>query len=155
MTLLNQIAPDFNLRSTGQGYVSRDSLKGQTAILAFFPAAFTGVCQKELCTFNDSLTQLNNASVTVFGISIDGPLTLGAFKSQNHLDFELLSDHDRKATNAFGVAFENFAATEGYTVAQRAVFILDESGVVRFSWIAENPGIEPNYDEVIAAATNI
>ena len=130
MNLLNQNTPNFNLRSTGEGYVSRDSLKGETVILAFFPGAFTGVCQKELCTFNDALAQLNESSVKVLGISVDGPLALGAFKSQNNLNFELLSDHDRKATHAFGVPFENFAATEGYTVAQRAVFIMDGDGII-------------------------
>ena len=155
MNLLNQSTPNFNLRSTGEGYVSRDSLKGETVILAFFPGAFTGVCQKELCTFNDALAQLNESSVKVLGISVDGPLALGAFKSQNNLNFELLSDHDRKATHAFGVPFENFAATEGYTVAQRAVFIMDGDGIIKFSWIAENPGVEPNYEAVVAAATAI
>ena len=155
MNLLNQSTPNFNLRSTGEGYVSRDSLKGETVILAFFPGAFTGVCQKELCTFNDALAQLNESSVKVLGISVDGPLALGAFKSQNNLNFELLSDHDRKATHAFGVPFENFAATEGYTVAQRAVFIMDGDGIIKFSWIAENPGVEPNYEAVLTAATAI
>lgn len=155
MTALNTMAPDFNLRSTGDGYVRRDDLKGETVILAFFPGAFTGVCQKELCTFNDALAQLNASSVKVLGISVDGPLALGAFKDQNNLQFELLSDHDRKATHAFGVPFENFAATEGYTVAQRSVFIMDSDGIVQFRWIAENPGVEPNYEAVLAAATSI
>ena len=153
MVALNTQAPNFNLRSTAKAYVTLESLKGQPAILAFFPAAFTGVCQKELCTFNDSFSKLNDASVKVFGISVDGPFSQGAFKEQNQLGFDLLSDHDRNATNAFGIAVENFAGTNGYTVAQRAVFIIDGDGIVKYSWVAENPGIEPNYDEVLAAAT--
>ena len=96
----------------------------------FFPAAFTGVCQKEMCTFNDALGQLNRASTLVFGVSVDGPLA--GVQRTGALEFHLLSDHDRAATRAFNIAFENFAATEGYTVSQRAVFIVDAEGTVRF-----------------------
>ena len=154
MVSLNAPAPSFNLRSTAQENVTLESLKGQTVILAFFPAAFTGVCQKELCTFNDSLSALNAASATVFGISVDGPFALGAFKSQNDLAFELLSDHAREATTAYEVAVENFAGTDGYTVSQRAVFIVNADGNLAYSWIAPNPGVEPDYQAVIEAATN-
>ena len=155
MPTLNTAAPDFSLRSTDGDYLTLSSLKGQTVILAFFPGAFTGVCQKELCTFNDALSQLNEANARVIGISVDGPLALGAFGSQNNLDFPLLSDHQRTVTNTYDLAFPNFAATEGYTVAQRAIFILDAEGVIRYRWIAPNPGVEPNYEEVLQNAANL
>ncbi|MGB0647860.1 MAG: redoxin domain-containing protein [Bradymonadia bacterium] len=147
--------PAFKLRGTNQQYMTNENLLGTAYILAFFPAAFTGVCQKELCTFNDSLAQLNTASTTVFGVSVDGPLTQNAFKEQNGLNFHLLSDHDRAATRAFDIAFENFAGTSGYTVSQRAVFIVDADGIVRYSWVAPNPGVEPDYDEVLTASATV
>ena len=155
MVALNESAPDFTLRSTEGDTLTLSNLKGQTVLIAFFPAAFTGVCQKELCTFNDALARLNEANVSVLGISVDGPLALGAFGSQNHLEFPLLSDHQRAVTTAYDIEFHNFAATEGYTVAQRAVFIVDAAGIVRYKWIAPNPGVEPNYDEVLQAATSL
>jgi glutaredoxin-dependent peroxiredoxin len=154
MPTLNAPAPSFNLFNTARQGVSLESLKGQTVILAFFPAAFTGVCQKELCTFNDSLSTLNAASATVFGISVDGPFALSAFKTQNDIAFELLSDHARTATNDYGVAVENFAGTGGYTVAQRSVFIVNANGDLAYSWVAPNPGVEPDYQAVIEVATN-
>ena len=155
MTEVGSRVPAFKLRGTNQEYVSDEDLRGSAYILAFFPAAFTGVCQKEMCTFNDALGQLNRASTLVFGVSVDGPLSQNAFKEQNGLEFHLLSDHDRAATRAFNIAFENFAATEGYTVSQRAVFIVDAEGTVRFAWVAPNPGVEPDYAEVLAAAADM
>lgn len=155
MAKIGEKTPEFRLRGTNQAYTTNEDLLGQSYILAFFPAAFTGVCQAELCTFNDSMVELNESSISVFGVSVDGPLALNAFREQNGLSFHLLSDHDRKATHAFDIAFENFAATDGYTVSQRAVFIVDEAGTVRYAWIAPNPGVEPNYGEVLATARSL
>ena len=155
MTTTNQPAPDFKLRSTAGEYQSLSSLRGQTVILAFFPAAFTGVCQAQLCTFNDSLSKLNESNAKVFGISVDGPLALGAFGSQNNIAFPLLSDHQRTTITDYDITIANFAATEGYTVAKRSVFIIDAEGMIRYRWIAPNPGVEPNYDEVIQAAASL
>jgi len=154
MPVLNAPAPNFTLRNTVKEDVTLESFKGQTVVLAFFPAAFTGVCQTEMCTFNESLSALNAASTTVFGISVDGPFALGAFKSQNGLAFELLSDHAREATTAYDIAVENFGGADGYTVAQRSVFIVNADGNLAYSWVAPNPGVEPDYHAVIEAAKN-
>ena len=56
-----------------------------------------------------------------------------------------------KVTREYGVEFENFAFIKGYTACNRAVFIIGEDGTVVYEWIAEHPGIEPDYDKVIAA----
>src|SRR4029079_2923031 len=54
-------APDFTLMNQDREPVTLSQLKGRPVVLAFFPAAFSGVCQKELCTFRDSMTELNKA----------------------------------------------------------------------------------------------
>ena len=64
-------APDFTLPNQDREPVTLSAQRGKHVVLAFFPAAFTGVCTKELCTFRDSLAQLNEANATVFGISAD------------------------------------------------------------------------------------
>ena len=66
-------APDFNLRSTDGETVSLSDQRGSNVVLAFFPAAFTGVCQTEMCTFRDSLSVFNEMNAKVFGISVDPP----------------------------------------------------------------------------------
>ena len=60
--------------------VTLSTLRGRPVVLAFFPAAFSSVCTKELCTFRDSLAQLNKMNAQVLGISVDTFFTLKAFK---------------------------------------------------------------------------
>jgi peroxiredoxin len=151
MVNINDPAPDFTLLNAGREEVTLSAHRGKKVILAFFPAAFTDVCKKELCTFRDSLEQLNNANATIFGISVDAPFSNGAFASQNGVEFPILSDYTREAVRAYGVALDDFAGMPGYTAAQRAVFIVNEEGAISYKWIADNPGQEPDYTAVIGA----
>ena len=143
---IGQKAPDVELVDTEKKPVRISDLKGKTTVLAFFPGAFTGVCTKEMCTFRDNLAKFNSLSANVVGISVDSPFADKGFKDANHLTFPLLSDYDRRAVNAYGVPLENFASLKGYTAAQRSVFVLDKEGIIRAKWVAENPGIEPDYE---------
>lgn len=144
-------APNFTLPNHKREPVSLESLKGKNVVLAFFPAAFTGVCEKELCTFRDSMENLNRVNAEVLGISVDSPFANAAFAEKNKLNFPLLSDYARTATRAYGVALDDFAKMTGYTAAQRAVFVVDKNGTVQYKWVAPNPGVEPSYDEVTKA----
>ena len=151
MSLLGQSAPDFTLPNTDRAPVSLSGLRGKKVVLAFYPAAFTGVCEKELCTFRDSLSALNEVNATVLGISVDAPFSNAAFASKNDINFDLLSDYNREAVHAYGVALEDFAGMQGYTASKRAVFIVDEAGSVIYEWVGPNPGVEPDYSAVKAA----
>ena len=155
MTTIGNAAPPFSLINTKREKVELSSLRGKNVVLAFYPAAFTGVCEKELCTFRDSLAAFNDLGATVFGISVDAPFSNGAFASKNGLTFELLSDYKREAVRALDVAHDDFAGMTGYTAAKRSVFVIDGEGVIRYRWVAPNPGVEPNYDEVKAAVQSL
>ena len=144
-------APQFTLPDTAKQAVSLESLKGKNVVLAFFPAAFTGTCEKELCTFRDALAKFNDMNGEVLGISVDSPFSNKAFAERNDLNFRVLSDYRREAVTAYGVTIENFAGMEGYTAAQRSVFVIDAEGNIAWQWIADNPGQEPDYDAVQAA----
>ena len=151
MSLLNQAAPDFNLLNSKLEHVKLSDLRGKKVIVAFYPAAFSGICDKEVCIFQENLAKLNGANATVVGISPDSPFANAKFGETYNLEFPLLSDLHLDAAGAYGVKFENFAGVEGYTACNRAVFIIDESGKVTYEWAGEHPGFEPNYDEVMAA----
>ena len=151
MVQVNEAAPDFTLFDTERNQVSLSGLRGSKVVIAFYPAAFTGVCTAEMCTFRDSMEALNQANAKVLGISADSPWSNGAFSQKNQVNFPLLSDFDRATIRAYGVAFENFGGMPGYTASQRAVFIVNEEGVITYRWVGENPGVQPNYDEVLAA----
>ena len=117
-------------------------------VLAFYPGAFTGVCTNEMCTFRDSMSNFNAMNAQVVGISVDGPFANKAFSDQNRLSFPLLSDYSLEVSRKFGGVHDDFAGVKGYSVSKRAVFVLDRSGIVKYSWITENPGVEPPYDEI-------
>lgn len=151
MSLLGSPAPNFNLFDTGRSQVSLESLRGKKVVLAFFPAAFTGVCEKELCTFESDLSGFEAMNATVLAISVDAPFSNAAFAAKTGASFPILSDYSRSTVEAYGVALADFAGMPGYTASQRAVFVVGENGEVTYEWIAPNPGVEPNYDEVKAA----
>ena len=149
MPSVGDMAPDFTLTAQDKTKVTLSDLRGERVILAFYPAAFTGVCTTEMCTFSEGMASLGDSGVKVFGISVDAPFSNGAFAEKNGIAFPLLSDVHREAVNAYGVALGDFVIP-GYTVAQRSVFVVEADGTVGYAWVAENPGIEPNYDEVMA-----
>ena len=148
MSLVGNTAPNFTLPNTSREAISLSNLRGRKVVVAFFPAAFTGVCEKELCTFRDSLASFNDLSAEILAISVDSPFSNGSFARKNDINFHVLSDYSRSTTQAYGVALDNFAGMAGYTAAQRSVFVIDSEGVVSWAWIAPNPGVEPNYGDV-------
>lgn len=151
MSLIGQNVPAISLLSHKREAVALNGFTGQKLVIAFYPAAFTGVCQKELCSFRDSLAALNGLNAQVLGVSVDAPFANAAFAEKNNLNFPLLSDYARAAVNAFGVAHNDFAGMTGYTAAKRSVFVVNEQGQITYEWVAPNPGVEPDYDAVKAA----
>ena len=145
-------APDFSLLDHNNNTVSGSDYKGQKVILAFFPAAFTGICTTEMCSFEQNISQLNDAGVAVLGICVDARFANAAFVEKNGLTFPILSDYTRSTVEAYGVALHDFAGMPGYTASERAVFIVDENGDIMWKWVGENPGVQPDYDTVVAAA---
>jgi peroxiredoxin len=148
-------APDFTLFDTTKQPVALSSFRGQKVILAFFPAAFTGVCKAELCSFQGAIQRLNGMNAQVIGVSADLPFSNGAFAESNGLTFPILSDWDLSTIKAYDVAFDNFAGIQGLTRSSRATFVIDADGIIRHVHITENPGVEPNYDEIYAAAESL
>lgn len=141
-------APDFTLPNTGRKPWKLSTSLGMKIVIAFFPGAFTTVCTKEMCTFRDSLTKFNKLQAHIVGISVNDPFANKAFAERNLLSFPLLSDYNRKVIRMYGVELKDFAGLQGYSVAKRSVFILDRGGIVRYKWVSEDPGTEPNYQEI-------
>ncbi len=145
---LGQKAPDFQLPDTNRTMRSLKDFAGKKTVLAFFPGAFTGVCTREMCTFRDSLQALTGLGAQVVAISVNDPFSNKGFADVNRLQFPILSDYTRATVKKYDVLGEDFAGLKGYTAAKRSVFILDSKGVVRFKWISEDPGKEPDYEEI-------
>ena len=144
------MAPDFTLKNTSKEAVTLSEHSGKTVILAFYPGAFTGVCDKEMCSFQENLAKLNDCNATVLGISVDSPWANAEFSRRYNLEFELLSDLDRNVVDAYDAKFVGLGGIEGYVSANRVVIIIDSDGTVQYRWVAENPGVEPDYEEIVS-----
>ena len=155
MLKINDVAPNFTLKNIAKENVSLSDYKNETVILAFYPGAFTGVCDTEMCTLQDNLRGFNELNAVVLGISVDSPWANGAFTEKYSLEFNLLSDIDRKVINDYGVLFTGLGGIDGYTCANRAVFIIKD-GQIKYRWDAEpNPGVEPDYNEINSQIRNL
>jgi peroxiredoxin len=153
--MIGESAPNFTLKNTEKTDVSLSDYKGKTVILAFYPGAFTGVCDTEMCSFQDNFSKLSEANAAVIGISVDSPWANAEFASKYNLEFELLSDLDREVVEAYDAKFVGLGGIEGYVSANRVVIVIDENGIIKHRWVAENPGIEPDYDAIIKLAESL
>src|SRR5436309_11222539 len=142
-------APDFTLTNQDRQPVKLSEQRGKPVVLAFFPAAFSSVCTKELCTFRDSLARLNQANARVYGISVDTFFTLKAFHDQQQLTFPLLSDFNKQVIRDYGVFNEDMIGLRG--IAKRAVFVIDGEGTIRHREVLDDARKEPDYEQVFAA----
>jgi peroxiredoxin len=146
-------APDFTLMNQDRQPVTLSAERGHPVVLAFFPAAFSSVCQKELCTFRDQLARLNHARAQVYGISVDTFFALKAFHDAQRLTFPLLSDFNKQVIRDYGVFNEDMIGLHG--IAKRAVFVLDANGVVRYREVLQDARNEPDYQKVYTAVETL
>ncbi|WP_256392326.1 redoxin domain-containing protein [Natronoarchaeum rubrum] len=147
-------APDFTA-PLANGDVDSITLSEELGdgpiVLAFFPGAFTSVCTDEMCSFQDQLSAFEDVGATVYGVSRDTPFTLNEFRDQNDLNFGLISDLNKEIIDAYDVEMD-FSDLGVYGVAKRSVFVVDDDGEVTYAWVSDDPGVEPDYDEVREAA---
>ena len=146
-------APDFTLTNQDRQPVTLSGQRGKPVVLAFFPAAFSSVCTKELCTFRDSMAKLGAATAQVYGISVDTFFTLKAFQDHEKLTFPLLSDFNKQVIRDYGVFNEDMIGLKG--IAKRAVFVIDKEGIVRHREVLEDARNEPDYDKVFATLASL
>jgi glutaredoxin-dependent peroxiredoxin len=140
-------APDFTLQNQDRDNVTlSEELKKGPVVLAFFPAAFSGTCQKEMCTFRDSAADLNKVNAKVLGVSTDTFFALKAWGDQQKLNFPLLSDYNKDVIRKYGVVNPDMIGLKD--IAKRAVFVIDRSGTVRHREVLDDARNEPSYDEV-------
>ena len=147
-------APDFTLPNQNREPVTlSDQLKGGPVVLAFFPAAFSGVCTKEMCTFRDSMSELDAVSARVLGISVDTFFSLKAWADAQRLNFPLLSDFNKEVITQYGVVNENMIGLKG--IAKRAVFVIDCRGAIRYREVLDDARNEPDYGKVKQAVASL
>jgi peroxiredoxin len=121
--------------------LSLDELKGRPIILAFYPADWSPVCGDQLAVYNELLSEFRRHHAELVGISVDGVWCHEAYAQARHLHFPLLADFHPKGQ----VARSYGAYREDDGVCERALFVIDQNGVIAWSYrspIAVNPGAD-------------
>lgn len=143
-------APDFTLRNQfGQPVRLAETLERKPVAVVFFPLAFSGICQGELCELRDNIAMFGDASVELLGVSVDSKFTLRAWAEQQEYDFPLLADFW-----PHGAVAQSFGAfREDVGLASRATFLIDTDRVVRASFEVAPGEARPlaAYREALAA----
>src|SRR4051812_13743473 len=135
-------APDFSLHTTPDQTVSLSDFRGRPVVLAFYPADWSPVCGDQMVLYNELLPEFqHHDNAAVLGISVDGAWCHLAFAKDRKLKFPLLSDFEPKGdvSRAYGVY------RKGEGVSERALFVIDKEGIVRWSHVSPigiNPGAE-------------
>ena len=131
---IGQHAPDFTLPSTSGDKVTLSSLRGKPVLIAFFPLAFSSTCTAELCEMRDDYDKFANRGVAILPISVDHTYSLKEYKAKYGMHTDLLSDFKREVSRAYGVLLED------RFYANRAYFLLDKDGVIRWEHVEDNAG---------------
>ena len=139
-------APDFQLNSTPDQKVRLTDFRGSPVILAFYPADFSPVCGDQMALYNEILPEFRRHRAQILGISVDGVWCHSAFAEARRIHFPLLADFEPKGAvaRAFGV----YRQDDG--LCERALFVLDADGVVRWSYVSPL-GVNPGADGILEA----
>jgi peroxiredoxin len=143
-------APDFSLHSTPDQAVALSDFRGQPVVLAFYPADWSPVCGDQMALYNEILDEFREFNAELLGISVDGIWCHLAFAEHRKLHFPLLSDFEPKGQVArqYGVYRERDGTSE------RALFVIDADGVIRWSHVSP-VGINPGADGILRALESL
>jgi peroxiredoxin len=139
-------APDFTLHATPDQTVSLSEFRGKPVILAFYPADWSPVCGDQMALYNEVLPEFHKLGAELIGISVDGAWCHAAFSSSRKLRFPLLSDFEPKG--AVARSYGAYRAHDGHS--ERALFVIDADGVIRWSYCGPI-GVNPGADGILEA----
>lgn len=134
-------APDFTLHVTPDQTLSLSELRGRPVILAFYPADWSPVCGDQMALYNEILPEFQKFGAELIGVSVDGVWCHEAFAKDRRLHFPLVSDFEPKG--AMARKYGAYREKEG--VCERALFVIDKSGNITWSYlspVAVNPGAD-------------
>lgn len=143
-------APNFTLFNQDGEAVSLSDFKGKNVVVLFFPAANTGACTTELCTFRDEFKIYEKLNAQLLGISTDTHFALKMFHEKNNYNFPLLSDFNKKVIADYDVVLDVFVPGkfDYFNTSKRAAFVIDEKGNIKHIEVLANPGNQPNFEAI-------
>ncbi len=149
MVDVGDTAPDFELPDADRNPVRLSSFRGQkNVVVVFYPLAFTGVCQGELCAIRDSIEDFSGDDVVTLAISCDSTAVHAKWAEEQGYTFPLLADFwpHGEVARQYGVFQEDFG------LALRGTFIVDKEGKVAYKTVNAIPDArdQDEYRKVLA-----
>src|SRR5216110_1798609 len=143
-------APDFSLKSKqASGLVDvklSNNFGKKNTLLLFFPAAFTGVCTKEMCDITSGLNAYSGLNADVIAVSVDSPFAQEAWAQKEKIGITLASDLNKKVAEAYGTLLPDLLGMG--SVSARAAFVIDRNGAVQYSEQTPTPKDLPNFNAI-------
>ena len=150
MLAAGTLAPDFELNCTPDQKLKLSELRGKKVILAFYPADWSPVCSDELSLYNETLKIFSKHNAQLIGISVDSKWCHLAFSESRKFHFPLLADFEPKG--AVSKLYKVYDEKEGES--QRALYVLDEKGIIRWNYLSP-VGINPGADGILNALEDL
>ena len=145
-----KLAPNFSLNSTPDQKVSLNDFRGQPVILAFYPADWSPVWTDQLSLYAMVMPEFKKFNAELLAISVDNVWSHLAFAKDRKLNFPVLADFEPK-----GVVSRRYGAyKEKIGESARALFVIDDKGIIRWSHLSPD-GINPGADGILSALENL
>jgi peroxiredoxin len=139
-------APEFDLPASPGRSVALADFRGRPLVVAFYPADWSPVCTDQMALYNEVLPEFRHLGADIVGISIDHMWCHAAFAKSRNLRFPLLADFHPKGD----VARQYGVYDDGIGMSERALFVVDGAGFVRWSYVSPI-GVNPGADGVLNA----
>ena len=141
---VGDIAPDFKLKTAKRDeWHLADFLGKKNVVLAFVPYAFSSVCSTQLPSFEAELARFRDYNTEVVSVSMDSPYSLNAWSKSINVTFPLLSDFYPQ-----GQVVDQYGVRNRGGFPDRAVFVIDKGGVIRYIEVLNTPSDLPDNDEL-------
>lgn len=142
-------APSFALKNQDDRIVRLKDFAGKTLVLYFYPKDLTSVCTQEACDFRDSIRSFGKLDTAVVGVSPDPVKSHKKFFEKHCLNFDLLSDEEKKTLQAYGVWKEKSMYGRKYMGVERTTVIISAAG--KITHIFNKVSVKGHIEAVLAA----
>ncbi len=156
-------APDFELPGTEGRAFRLSEHRGRNVVLAFYPGDATTVCTKQFCSYRDNADKLDGLDAEVVGISPQSVDSHERWVEEQELNVPLLADEDLAVSKSYGVTgwlgplarFTELKETPGGRYVQRAIFVIDVDGIVRYRHVSRTGSTFQSVEDIEQALAGL
>ncbi len=140
-------APDFALPDAEGKTVRLSDYRGKPVVLVFYPLDWSPGCSQQLDLYQHDLAEFTQRGAVLLGISVDSIYSHGAWAAVRGITFPLLSDFHPKG--AVAQSYRVYRDRDGFS--DRALYVADADGVIRYSHVSPFLNHVPDIRELLGA----